>query len=544
MTGRRYLLYGASALAVGVAEALVEAGHQVVVFHSGTADEELLQRLPASALARSCSLTSPPFREELRQCECLLALEEEDQVNLKVALQAHRLIPELPVVIRTFDPTMAEALEEGVNVRRAFSLSAIAAPFFVADLLAEELLTSLNLAGQQVTVCRLVVESGSSLQGLSGLQLEEKYHCIFLDGPDGAIAPGSTLIFGGLQVNVLNLASLNHPPEKPKLARKEKPEPERRTRTESQLGLALRTLLAVLAISVVVFAWALHLDPVDAVYFVITTATTTGYGDISLKDSPAWLKLFGCVVMLAGGGLVAVLFSHLSALVSQDRLEERMEKQARLMSGHVILAGLGRIGYRVEQLLSALRIPCVVLDPQGSRFSSATRTRSVVLKGDARVPEDLKRAGLSRARAFVGCTDNDLLNLQCCLQAKKLNPDLYTQVRIQDRELAESIGPAFKLNSVMNPVQLGIGAFVGAATGERALRRLRIGEQNFLAFRWRVPAQLEPETLQAWRNDRVFVLAVEVEDEPRMPKPDAPIPAQSWVILVGQESSLRRLSLL
>ena len=33
---------------------------------------------------------------------------------------------------------------------------------------------------------------------------------------------------------------------------------------------------------------------VDALYFVVTTATTTGYGDISLKDTPDWLKLFGC----------------------------------------------------------------------------------------------------------------------------------------------------------------------------------------------------------------------------------------------------------
>src|SRR2546421_106602 len=55
------------------------------------------------------------------------------------------------------------------------------------------------------------------------------------------------------------------------------------------------TLSFLLLAAVLVFAAALHLRPIDALYFVVTTATTTGYGDISLHDAPAWLKLFGCM---------------------------------------------------------------------------------------------------------------------------------------------------------------------------------------------------------------------------------------------------------
>ena len=57
------------------------------------------------------------------------------------------------------------------------------------------------------------------------------------------------------------------------------------------------------------FSSALALPVVDALYFVTSTVTTVGYGDISLRDAPALAKLFDMFLMFAGAGFVAVLFA-------------------------------------------------------------------------------------------------------------------------------------------------------------------------------------------------------------------------------------------
>ena len=85
--------------------------------------------------------------------------------------------------------------------------------------------------------------------------------------------------------------------------------PPKLARAPTRLWPIAAGLMLILLGSVFVFQSALHLRWVDAIYFVVTTATTTGYGDISLKDGPDWLKLFGCLVMLAGGALLGILFS-------------------------------------------------------------------------------------------------------------------------------------------------------------------------------------------------------------------------------------------
>lgn len=213
------------------------------------------------------------------------------------------------------------------------------------------------------------------------------------------------------------------------------------------------------------------------------------------------------------------------------------------MEDHVVLAGLGRIGYRVEQILETLEIPCVVIDLQGNRFLTAARTLGLVIHGDARLPEDLARTGVGRARAFLACSADDLSNLQFCLQARKLNPNVYTVARIQDRELAESLGPAFGINAVVDPVTVGVNAFVGAATDERALRRFCVEGRRFLGFRHLFEQSISAGTLASWRASEVFVLGVEIEDEVQRVGREQAIPAHCWAAVVGEESAITALLL-
>ena len=64
-----------------------------------------------------------------------MALTSDDLVNLEFALAARRLQPELRVVLRIFDPRLAERLDRGIELDLTRSVSALAAPAFSAALL-------------------------------------------------------------------------------------------------------------------------------------------------------------------------------------------------------------------------------------------------------------------------------------------------------------------------------------------------------------------------------------------------------------------------
>ena len=279
-------------------------------------------------------------------------------------------------------------------------------------------------------------------------------------------------------------------------------------RLPTRLPQIAAALTAVLVAAVFVFGRGLHLRPVDAFYFVVTTATTTGYGDISLKDAPDWLKLFGCLVMLTGGALLGILFSYLAALATAERLDETMSRRAGRLSGHVVVAGLGNLGYRVTRHLLDLGMDVAVLDlAPRPRFAESLRARAPVLTGDAGLPDNLDRVSIQSATAFLACTSDDLANVQACLHARRLNPKITVVARVFDDALAEQITRAFAIDHALSASGAAVSAFVGAATDELALRPVFLEGLALLAGRYSAGDALTAGTVAGWRVQGVRVLA-------------------------------------
>jgi Trk K+ transport system NAD-binding subunit len=363
---------------------------------------------------------------------------------------------------------------------------------------------------------------------------------------------GEQVLVGGILQDVLDLARRNS-----RLFESVRPRPRPRpahllgpTRRQPRSGPRHVTLLpmvgvaltALLGSAVIVFGTALQLSPVDALYLVINTA----HGNATLAEKPAWMKLFGCAVMIAGGALLAVLFSHLTSVATAERLEEQMGRRARRLSGHVVVAGLGNVGYRVNQLLSDLGLPSAVLElVPNARFVEAVRQRSVVLSGDARLPENLERVAIQQAAIFLACTDDDLTNVLACLHARRLNPKIRTVARIFDDLLAERLTAAFQIDAAISSGKVTAGAFVGAATDERALRPFRVGDQSFLAFRYDVAETLPLEQIEQWRAEGLRILAFRRGSGDAQPPSflAAPLEPGDEAILAGPEATLRALLL-
>jgi len=198
------------------------------------------------------------------------------------------------------------------------------------------------------------------------------------------------------------------------------PLPRRPIRTEF-LAIPL-LLLAIYAAAIVVFRFTMDLSWIDATYFATTVVTTVGFGDINLHQAPAWLKLFGVVLMFAGVLLIAVTASLLSVFVVTGTADHlRNELRARRLRDHVVVCGLGSVGTAVARDLFGRGIRVVVVDPRADdELHRETTPRCPVIVGDATRPVILHRAAIERARALVACTSNDALNLEIGLTAQSV----------------------------------------------------------------------------------------------------------------------------
>ncbi|MBI3451272.1 MAG: cation:proton antiporter [Rhodospirillales bacterium] len=107
--------------------------------------------------------------------------------------------------------------------------------------------------------------------------------------------------------------------------------------------------------------------------------------------------------------LVAIAANRLAATLERRALAAGQEAglSAPLdLEGHVVIAGFGRVGRTLGQLLDDEAIPYVAVDLDASAVAENRRERLPVYYGDASRLEILRRARVDTARALVVTMDN------------------------------------------------------------------------------------------------------------------------------------------
>lgn len=165
---QRFVLCGLSRLTVRVAQTLHEGGADVRVVRLRGEGSDWAGLLPPEVLVSDVALGNLDAAMAAAQvggATCLLALSDDDLDNIRASVVARAVAPDVPVVLRAFDPILADQLEDGLNVRRAFSVSALAAPAFVAAACGDDVLETMRMGDGEVPICRLTVRQNSPLVG-------------------------------------------------------------------------------------------------------------------------------------------------------------------------------------------------------------------------------------------------------------------------------------------------------------------------------------------------------------------------------------------
>lgn len=367
---------------------------------------------------------------QVETAHCLLAVTGDDRTNLETALAAREIAPDIRVIVRLFDQTLGRGIENTFKVQ-ALSASFLAQPAYIAAAADNAVMASFDVDGQQLNIFR----TGSAVAGGVGITKagddltlctadDPTSHCLYatlseLGKSIGGVRVGN--IFSSVAKQYI--AAIN-----PRRIWHGLRDTWRQTSVIGRRVVA--TLLLVSLISVLVFATIGKMSPLDALYFVVTTLTTTGYGDISLKDAPPLLKIYGILMMLGGAALLATVYAIIADVVLTARIEYLLGRRAVTMSDHIVVVGLGKVGYRVAQSLHALGFPVVAVEANedSDRVSAARLTMPVII-GNAARTSVLQKTGIERARTILALTDDPMLNLSVVLHTRNFNPAIRAIVR-------------------------------------------------------------------------------------------------------------------
>jgi voltage-gated potassium channel Kch len=185
------------------------------------------------------------------------------------------------------------------------------------------------------------------------------------------------------------------------------------------------------------------------------------------------------MMVISAAGL-AVLFSVVTDYILTARMLQLRGHHHVPERGHIIVVGVGTVGYRTVMELIRLNAPVVSVDSaEAGEYLAAVRSKSYVLIGDARDPETLIRAGVKHAKAVVVLTPSDAVNLGVGLTVKELNPDSRVVLSIRDADFAAKVNSISEIDAALSSAVLAAPAFVGAALFETAVASFQLDSTFF-----------------------------------------------------------------
>lgn len=165
-------------------------------------------------------------------------------------------------------------------------------------------------------------------------------------------------------------------------------------------------------------------------------------------------------------------------LDKSNRREAWQVSLASTFRDHVLVCGLGRIGYRVVlQLIEAGQEVVVIERFWNSDFVAIVVGLKVpVVLGDARDPEVLRQAGIAHARGLIAVTNDDLLNIEIALAARRRRAELGVVMRIFNQELDVNLERGFGHNSAFSSSALAAPTLAAAALSHSIVHVLPLAD--------------------------------------------------------------------
>jgi hypothetical protein len=216
--------------------------------------------------------------------------------------------------------------------------------------------------------------------------------------------------------------------------------------TEARILVAgLIGLFVVIIADILLLLLATDLGLVDSIYGSARTLTTV-QAEPAVSEGPGWLKLASALGMLVTLGFAALFTAGLIQWLLDPRLTGIVGRRVVPRRDHVIVIGMGQVGLRLCTFLRehGVGVVAVELEPEASAVRFARDRKIPVLIGHGEDRRLLETAFVSRARAVVAATANDLINIEIAITADACRPGVPVVLRAREglltKETLELVG--------------------------------------------------------------------------------------------------------
>lgn len=430
-------------------ELLKQAGKEIVVVSNSTHDELRWQVEKTGTLfivgdARSERLL---LQAGILDAKVILAITDEDVVNSAIIMSARHFNPTIKIIARMFDRELSNHISKAFNVQQIFSISEIVAPIFTNSIVDRSIVAQFSLENE--------------IYGIS-----EKSDSVSQDNKETLL----TIATHNLVVTPLKEEEKNNYVYRYFL--------RKFNYILSPAFAHFRFFLLMIFCFIISTSYFLKstmlLSYIDAIYFVTTTITTVGYGDINFLNSSTGLKIFGCLLMLCGAGIITLLFGSIVEIMLSRKLPSVLGGLPVPKKDHVIVVGSGHIGHRiVTKLLEQKSTVVIVENDMKNRYSTDINRQVALVEGHFHSDETFKRAHVETAKAILAITEDDIENLSISLTAKKLNAKIINITRLFSGKLAYQLQSFLSLDGVLSVENLSAPYFAAAVFGQEILVALK-----------------------------------------------------------------------
>ena len=220
----------------------------------------------------------------------------------------------------------------------------------------------------------------------------------------------------------------------------------------------------------------------EAVFTILSAAFLQGVGDFPVHPR---LQVFHFVMPLIGVIILAQGLADFGSLLfnRRSRSKEWEMAVASTLENHIVLVGLGHLGYRIVEALYEMGkdVAVIELDPAVDAFKSVQKMGVPVIQEDAVRSAALEAANIAEAHTIILASQKDSMNLQIALKARSVNPDIKVVIRIFDEDFAHALHDQFGFIA-LSATEMAAPVFAAAAAGTDVTQPISIeGQQLSLA---------------------------------------------------------------
>ena len=195
----------------------------------------------------------------------------------------------------------------------------------------------------------------------------------------------------------------------------------------------------------------------DALYMTVLVITTIGFTEVHRLSQIG--RMFTTGFAITGIALLALAARSAASVLLGQQFSTEVQRRRRLrtlreMRDHYIVCGYGRMGREAVHQLRRRNLDVVVVDQDPARLETLPDASIPFVEGNATQDEQLRAAGIERAKCLISAVGTDEDNLFIVLSARLLNPRLYIVARAERDETVDKLMRA-GANSVHSPFVLG-----------------------------------------------------------------------------------------